>query len=217
MTDRTPNPRGKTEEAARAANRLPPGQSLTRIFPVLHVGLAPQVDLADWRFRVWGEVEEERSWNWDEFDQLPQTTVTLDLHCVTRWSMLDTTWEGVSLGMLVEEGYINPKSTAQHVIQHCEQGYTTNTPIDMALSKNMLMATKYNGSALDIEHGYPLRMVIGALPDRLDEKTAYLWKGGKWLRGLEFLSQDRLGFWEQGGYHNVADPWREERFAWASK
>lgn len=216
MNDRIRNPRQKIEEAARAANRLPPGQSLTRKFPVLHVGSVPQVDLSEWQFRIWGEVEEERTWSWEEFNQLPQTTTTLDLHCVTRWSMLDTIWEGVSLGTLVEQGFVKPKATAQYVVQYCEQGYTTNTPLDLALSENMLMALKYDGQVLDLEHGYPLRMVIGALPAQLDNKTSYLWKGGKWLRGLEFTSQDQLGFWEQGGYHNVADPWREQRFSWAS-
>ena len=206
-------PRQKREQAIRAAKRLPPGQSLTRRFPVLHIGSVPKTDLAAWSFRVWGEVEEERSWTWQAFNQLPRTQLTLDLHCVTRWSMFDTVWEGVSLRTLVEEGFIQLKPEAQYVIQHCEQGYTTNTTLALALSDNMLLATHYDGKPLDPDHGYPLRMVIGVTPHDLARDTAYLWKGGKWLRGLEFVAEDRLGFWEEAGYHNVADPWQEQRFA----
>ena len=213
MANRILTPRERQEQAARTQSRLPPGQSLTRKFPVLHFGSVPQVDLAEWRFRVWGELDEEQTWSWEEFNRLPRSKVTYDLHCVTRWSMLDTLWEGVSLGALVEQGLIKPTSKARYVVQHCEEGYTTNTPLDLALSNNMLMATHYDGKALDLEHGYPLRMVIGALPGELDSQTAYLWKGGKWLRGLEFVAEDRLGFWERAGYHNVADPWQEQRFA----
>lgn len=205
--------RQRNEERLRTANRLPPGQSLTRKFPVLHHGGTPRPDLANWSFRVWGDVEEAREWTWDEFSQLPRTRVTLDLHCVTRWSKFDTEWEGVSLKSLVVNGIVRPKPAAKYVIQHCEQDYTTNTPLALALSDNMLMATHFDGKPLDVEHGYPLRMVIGVLPDRLDNTTAYLWKGGKWLRGLELVSEDRLGFWERAGYHNEADPWREQRLA----
>lgn len=206
-------PRQKQEETLRNSRRLPPGQSLTQRFPVLHYGSVPQVNLAQWDFQVFGEVEETKSWNWTEFNRLPRTKVTLDLHCVTRWSKFDTVWEGVSVKMLVEQGFIKPKPSAQFVIQHCEQGYTTNTPIDLLLSDNMLMATHYDGKPLDGDHGWPLRMVIGALPGQLANKTAYLWKGGKWLRGLEFATQDRLGFWERLGYNNEADPWREQRYS----
>jgi len=135
------------------------------------------------------------------------------LHCVTRWSKFDTLWEGVSVKTLVEQGIIKPKPPARFVIQHCEHGYTTNTPIDLILSDNMLMATHYNNLPLDLDHGYPLRMVIGVNRADPDETTAYLWKGGKWLRGLEFVREDRPGFWELRGYSNTADPWTEDRFA----
>lgn len=207
------NPRKTQEDALRAANRLPPGQSLTRKFPVLHIGTVPQTDLTTWDFRIWGEVEQPRSWNWAEFNQLPRTQLTLDLHCVTQWSMFDTVWEGVSLRTLVEQEFIRLKTTARYVIQHCEQGYTTNTTLELALSDNMLLATHYDGRPLEPDHGFPLRMVIGAAPGRLTDRTAYLWKGGKWLRGLEITAEDRPGFWERAGYHNDADPWREQRFA----
>ena len=206
------NPRKEQEDALRAMHRLPPGQALTQKFPVLHYGPIPRVDFATWTFRVFGEVEQEKVWNWEMFNQLPKTQVTLDLHCVTRWSKFDTLWEGVAVKTLVAQGIIQPKPTAKFVIQHCEYGYTTNTPLDLLLSDNMLMATHYGGKPLDPEHGYPLRMVIGVNTEHRSEKTAYLWKGGKWLRGLEFVSQDRLGFWEQNGYHNEADPWREQRY-----
>ncbi|MEZ4713713.1 MAG: sulfite oxidase-like oxidoreductase [Caldilineaceae bacterium] len=212
MLNRILTPRQQREEALRAGNRLPPGQSLTQKFPVLHFGSVPKVNLDTWTFRIFGEIEQERTWSWPEFNQLPRTQLMLDLHCVTRWSKFDTLWEGVSLKTLVEQGFIKPKPTAKFVIQHCEQGYTTNTPLALALSNNMLMATHYDGQPLDADHGYPLRMVIGATPGQVSDKTAYLWKGGKWLRGLEFSAQDKPGFWERAGYHNEADPWREQRF-----
>ena len=206
------NPRKEQEDALRAMHRLPPGQALTQKFPVLHYGPIPRMDFATWTFRVFGEVEQEKVWNWETFNQLPKTQVMLDLHCVTRWSKFDTLWEGVAVKTLVAQGIIQPKPTAKFVIQHCEYGYTTNTPLDLLLSDNMLMATHYGGKPLDPEHGYPLRMVIGVNAEHRAEKTAYLWKGGKWLRSLEFVSQDQLGFWEQNGYHNEADPWREQRY-----
>lgn len=206
-------PRQQQEETLRSMHRLPPGQALTNKFPVLHYGPVPKTDLATWNFRVFGEVEEEKVWNWTEFNQLPRTRLNLDLHCVTRWSKFDTAWEGVSMKVLVEQGIIKPKPGARFVIQHCEQGYTTNTPIDLLLSDNMLMATHYDNQPLELDHGWPLRMVVGVNSDQRAEKTAYLWKGGKWLRGLEFTTRDRLGFWERLGYHNQADPWQEQRYA----
>lgn len=205
--------RREEEDRVRASNRLPPGQSLTQKFPVLHYGPVPRTNLDTWTFKVFGLVEEEKEWSWQEFNQLPRTRVTLDIHCVTRWSKFDTVWEGVSIKTLVEEGIIALKPEANYVIQHCEYGYTTNTPLDLALSDNMLMATHFNGLPLEPNHGFPLRMVIGTFPDRSEEKSAYFWKGGKWLRGIEFRATDQLGFWERLGYHNEADPWQEQRFS----
>jgi DMSO/TMAO reductase YedYZ molybdopterin-dependent catalytic subunit len=200
------------EERVRQAGRLPPGQSLTQKFPVLHYGPTPRFNPATWDFRVWGEVEEEVRWNWEDFNRLPRTKLVMDIHCVTRWSKFDTEWEGVSLRTLVDEGLIKPKPTAQFVMQHAEYGFTTNLPLDIMLSENFLLATHYQGEPITPDHGYPLRGVVGQLTERDDLTVPYFWKGAKWLRGLEFMRQDRRGFWEQAGYHNRADVWKEERF-----
>ena len=205
--------RREEEERMREEGRLPPGQSLTLKFPVLHYGSVPTFVPDTWEFRIWGEVEEEMTWTWEEFKKLPRTTVRMDIHCVTRWSKFDTTWEGVSIRQLVDEGIIKLTSKAKFVMQHCEYGFTANVPIEVALADNFLMATQVNGKPLSPEHGYPCRGVVGAIQGRKDIKDVYLWKGGKWLRGLEFMEKDRLGFWEQAGYHNEADVWEEQRLA----
>jgi DMSO/TMAO reductase YedYZ molybdopterin-dependent catalytic subunit len=205
--------RRKEEDRLRNEKRLPPGQSLTLKFPVLHYGPVPPFNPAAWDFRAWGEVEQEARWTWDEFNHLPRTRLTLDLHCVTRWSKSDTLWEGVSVRMLVEQGLLRLKPAAQFVMQHAEYGFTVNLPLALVLQDNFLLATHFNGQPIEPEHGYPLRGVVGAIPGRADLQTPYLWKGAKWLRGLEFMSRDRLGFWEQAGYHNNADVWQEQRFA----
>lgn len=207
------NRRGKEADVA-GQKRLPPGQSLTERFPVLHYG--PTVtypSLEEWDLKVFGAVENEITWTWQEFLNLPRTEITMDIHCVTRWSKFDTLWEGVSLKTLIDEGFITPLPEARYVIQHCEYGYTTNLPLDVMLMDNILMATHFNGAPLEPDHGYPLRVVVGSFADRSEDKTAYFWKGGKWLRGLEFRSDDQLGFWERNGYNNEADPWQEQRFS----
>lgn len=206
--------RREAEEQVRSEGRLPPGQSLTNKFPVLHYGPTPRTDLENWDFRVFGLVEEEKVWNWEEFNELPRTKVTMDIHCVTRWSKFDTDWEGVSLKTLVDEGIITPKPEANFVVQHCEQGYTTNLPLDAMLQPNVLIATHFDGEPLPLEHGWPLRVVVGSYADRSEEFNAYFWKGGKWVRGLEFRANDALGFWERNGYHNDADPFKEQRFSY---
>ncbi|MGB2896099.1 MAG: sulfite oxidase-like oxidoreductase [Anaerolineales bacterium] len=200
------------EDKISQEGRLPPGQSLTVKFPILHYGPVPEFDPSTWNFRVWGEVDQELTWTWDEFLELPRTRIKMDIHCVTRWSKFDTEWEGVSLQALVQQEIIKVSSSAKFLLQHCEYGYTTNTPISVAMSDNFLLATHFNGQPITPDHGYPLRGVVGAIPGREDLKDIYLWKGGKWLRGLEFLAEDRLGFWEQAGYHNDADVWDEQRF-----
>jgi DMSO/TMAO reductase YedYZ molybdopterin-dependent catalytic subunit len=158
-------------------------------------------------------VEEPLHLTWDEFNKLPRSQVTMDIHCVTRWSKFDTLWEGVSLQTLIDQGLLKLTPKARFVIEHAEYGYTTNIPLAVALQPNFMMATHFNSEPLSPDHGYPLRGVVGAIPGRNDLTTPYLWKGAKWLRGLEFLNQDQLGFWELGGYNNSADVWKEERFA----
>ena len=194
--DRTP---------AGAADRVPPGQYVTEKFPVLQYGSVPAYeDLQQtWDFRVWGEIEEPKQFSFDEFRSLPTTEVRTDIHCVTRWSKLDTTWEGVSFRTFLE--LIPPlKPTAQYVLAHCEQGYTANVPLDVLMDDDVMLAYRFEGRELDPEHGYPLRLFV---------PKKYFWKSAKWLRGLEFMSEDKLGFWERYGYNNHADPWLEERYS----
>jgi DMSO/TMAO reductase YedYZ molybdopterin-dependent catalytic subunit len=200
------------EERVLKEGRLPPGQSLTNRFPVLHYGPVPRFNPSTWSLRIFGDVVDEVMWNWEEFNKLPRTSVKMDIHCVTRWSKFDTEWEGVSLNTLVDQGLIKLKPSARYLLQHCEYGFTVNIPLKVALAPNFILATHYDGNPLEPDHGYPLRGVVGHVLNA-DYATPYLWKGGKWLRGLEFMAMDRLGFWEQAGYHNEADVWKEERFA----
>jgi DMSO/TMAO reductase YedYZ molybdopterin-dependent catalytic subunit len=200
------------EENVKKEGRLPPGQSLTNKFPVLHYGPVPKFNPATWDFRIWGEVESEIRLNWDEFQRLPRTSMTMDIHCVTRWSKFNTTWEGVLLRTLVDEGFLRVKPSARFVMQHAEYGFTVNLPLEVVLSDNFMLATHYDGAPITPDHGYPLRGIVGNIVGRDDLMVPYFWKGAKWLRGLEFMANDRLGFWEQAGYHNEADVWKEQRF-----
>ena len=204
--------RREDEERIRREGRLPPGQALTQKFPVLHYGPVPDFNAATWNFKVWGEVEETKQWTWAAFNQLPRTRLVMDIHCVTRWSKFDTEWEGVSVRTLVEQGLIKLLPTAKYVIQHAEFGFTANLPLEVVLADNFLMATHFNSEPITPDHGFPLRGVVGYIPGREDLMTPYFWKGAKWLRGLEFTAHDRPGFWEQAGYHNEADAWKEQRF-----
>ena len=205
--------RRKEEERIRREKRLPPGQALTLKFPVLHYGPVPPFNPATWDFRIWGEVEQEKRWTWEQFNQLPRSKVVMDLHCVTRWSKADTLWEGVAVRTLVEQGLVKIKPEGQFVMEHAEYGFTVNLPLSVVLQDNFLMATHYDGKPLSPDHGFPLRGVVGAIPGRNELESPYLWKGAKWLRGLEIMSRDRLGFWEKAGYSNSADVWKEERFS----
>jgi DMSO/TMAO reductase YedYZ molybdopterin-dependent catalytic subunit len=204
--------RKEDEERIRREGRLPPGQSLTQKFPVLHYGPVPVFNPAVWTFNVWGELEENRQWTWAEFNLLPRTRLVMDIHCVTRWSKFDTAWEGVSVRTLVDQGIIKLRPTVKFVIQHAEFGFTANLPLEVVLADNFLLATHFNGEPLSPDHGFPLRGVVGYIPGREDLMTPYFWKGAKWLRGLEFTAHDQPGFWEQAGYHNEGDAWKEQRF-----
>ena len=204
--------RRKEEERVRKEGRLPPGQSLTLKFPVLHYGPVPPFNPATWDLRVYGEVEQEKRWTWDEFNKLPRTKMVMDIHCVTKWSKFDTLWEGVSVKTLVDQGLIKIKPSARYVMQHAEYGFTVNLPLEVVLQDNFLLATHYDGKPIDPDHGYPLRGVVGFIPTAETLETPYFWKGAKWLRSLEFMTTDRRGFWEQAGYHNRADVWKEERY-----
>jgi DMSO/TMAO reductase YedYZ molybdopterin-dependent catalytic subunit len=188
-------------EAGYDPARLPPGQYLTRKWPVLHAGDVPEVDLARWTLRVFGEVERPLELTWDEFQRLPRTACTQDIHCVTRWSRFDVRFEGVHWRELA--ALARPKATARFVVAHAEQGFTANVPLASLEHELALLATHGDGEPLTPEHGWPLRLVV---PGK------YFWKSAKWLRGLELVADDRPGFWERYGYHNDADPWQEQRY-----
>jgi DMSO/TMAO reductase YedYZ molybdopterin-dependent catalytic subunit len=192
----------KVLEAGYDPARLPPGQKLTDKWPVLHAGSVPSTDLATWTFEVSGEVENPVTLSWDELNALPHHRTTQDIHCVTRWSKFDVSFEGVHWREL--EALVRPKPSARYAIAHAEQGFTANVPISFLREDNALLATHANGEPLEPEHGWPLRLVI---PGK------YFWKSAKWLRGIELTAADRPGFWESYGYHNDADPFEEQRYA----
>jgi DMSO/TMAO reductase YedYZ molybdopterin-dependent catalytic subunit len=162
----------------------------------------PTVDLATWDFRVWGQVDEPLRLTWEEFSQLPTAEVTQDIHCVTRWSRFDATFSGVPWGEVRK--LLSQRPSARYAIAHAEQGFTTNLPSRLLEHEGALLATHADGAPLTPEHGWPLRLVV---PGR------YFWKSAKWLRGIELSAVDKPGFWENYGYHNRADPWKEERYA----
>jgi DMSO/TMAO reductase YedYZ molybdopterin-dependent catalytic subunit len=198
--------RGKAEqklvERGLDPARLPPGQYLTEKWPVLHAGSVPQTDLATWDFKVFGEVDEPVTLTYEELTALPQTDITADIHCVTRWSRFDTSFKGVHWRELKK--LVRPKPSARFVLAHAEQGFTSNLPLEALEEDDALIAWEADGEPLEPEHGWPLRLVV---PSR------YFWKSAKWLRGLELLAADQPGFWERYGYHNDADYWKEERYS----
>jgi len=197
--------RGKAErkviELGYDPARLPPGQYLTEKWPVLHAGSVPHTDLSAWDFRVWGEVDEPLVLTWEELSELPTVEVTQDIHCVTRWSRFDTTFRGVPWSAIRER--IGQRPSARFAIAHAEQDFTANVPVSFLEAEGAMLATHADGEPLTLEHGWPLRLVI---PGK------YFWKSAKWLRGIELSATDRPGFWERYGYHNDADPFREQRY-----
>ena len=190
----------RRETPAAPSDRVPPGQYVTPGFPVLSAGPTPRIGLHDWRFEVTGGVDEPRSWSWKEFLALPAEEVSVDIHCVTKWSKLDTRWKGVPVATLLE----GVRTSAPYVMVHSYGGYTTNLPLaDLAAGKAWV-AYEYDGEPLEPEHGGPARLVVPHL---------YFWKSAKWVRAIELRESDALGFWEGYGYHAYGDPWREQRYA----
>ena len=191
--------RGRRETSEVAA-RLPPGQYLERGFPVLSAGPTPHTPLDRWDFSILGSVERPKRWTWDELRALPHESVTTDIHCVTKWSKLDTHWEGVSVDTLL--GQVD--SEADYVIAFCDGGYTTNLPRDHVTDGKAWIAYAYEDEPIAPEHGGPARLLVPHL---------YFWKSAKWVRGLRLVGEDEPGFWETMGYHNLGDPWKEQRYA----
>jgi DMSO/TMAO reductase YedYZ molybdopterin-dependent catalytic subunit len=196
-------PRQPSEREKAQADRVPPGQYVTEKWPVLHYGGVPRVDLATWDFKLTGLVEEPLTLTMAQVQALPRKTVVSDVHCVTRWSLFDSSWEGVPVAEVMKLVTLKPEAT--HVMVHAEAGYTTNLSLaDFLREENMLVDTR-NGEKISAEHGAPLRLFVPHL---------YFWKSAKWVRGFEFMAGDRPGFWEQFGYHMRGDPWTEERYGW---
>jgi DMSO/TMAO reductase YedYZ molybdopterin-dependent catalytic subunit len=187
-------------DADGGGGRIPPGQYRTDDFPVLSAGPTPHTALEEWTFAIVNETGEEAArWSWDEFQALPSETVTVDIHCVTKWSKLDTTWEGVSVDTLLE----GVETDAAYVTAFSDGGYTTNLPLEDVTDGKAWVAYGYDGEPLDPEHGGPARTLVPHL---------YFWKSAKWVRGLRLMDEDEPGFWESLGYHLYGDPWREQRY-----
>jgi DMSO/TMAO reductase YedYZ molybdopterin-dependent catalytic subunit len=189
--------------AAVRSDRLPPGQHLVSDFPVLSAGPTPRVDLAAWSFALAFANEVLAQWTWREFQALPQTDVTVDIHCVTSWSKFDTTWRGVTIdALLAAAGLTEPP--APFAMIHCDGGYATNVPVEDLVAGKAMIATRYRGEPIAAEHGGPARLLVPHL---------YFWKSAKWARRIEFIKQDTPGFWESLGYHMYGDPFKEQRYA----
>jgi DMSO/TMAO reductase YedYZ molybdopterin-dependent catalytic subunit len=180
-------------------SRLPPGQYETRDFPVLSAGPTPHRSLEEWTFDIVGAVAQPHSWTWAEFQELPTETVTVDIHCVTKWSKFDTTWTGVNIDRLLE----GLELSGDYVLPYSDGGYTTNVPLADVTGGKAWIAYEYGGEPLDPEHGGPARLLVPHL---------YFWKSAKWVRGLKISASDEPGFWERYGYHNYGDPWKEQRY-----
>lgn len=188
--------------STKMKNRVPPGQTITENLPVLHYGAVPKIDVSKWKFTISGLVEKERRLSYKDFMSLPKVKVLSDVHCVTGWSVLDNLWEGVSTGVIPKLVKLLPK--AKFVVVHSVGGFTTNLSLGDFFEQDVLFAVKHNGKPLKPEHGYPVRLVVPRL---------YFWKSAKWVVGVEFVAEDRPGFWETRGYHNRGDPWKEERYS----
>ena len=190
------------KRAPAGEERLPPGQHLVRDWPVLDLGMQPQVSLDQWELRVFGLVEEQSTFDWAGLMALPQRTETTDMHCVTTWSRYDNHWEGVATRDLLAA--VGPKPEARFVVLHGYDGYTTNLPLEDFAAPDAMIVHRWNGQALSVEHGGPVRVIVPHL---------YLWKSAKWLQRIELIGADRAGYWEERGYHDRGDPWVEERYS----
>ena len=179
--------------------RVPPGQYVTRDFPVLSAGPTPHTPRTEWDFTIRGLIDQPLSWTWEELLALPSETITVDIHCVTKWSKLDTIWRGVSLDTLLD----GVQTGAEYVLAVCDGGYTTNLPLEDLTGGKAWIAYEYGGKPLERVHGGPARLLVPHL---------YFWKSAKWVRGLELRAEDEPGFWEYYGYHNYGDPWKEQRY-----
>jgi DMSO/TMAO reductase YedYZ molybdopterin-dependent catalytic subunit len=189
----------KTKESN---DRVPPGQTLTQGFPVLHYGSVPYYnDMSKWDLKIFGLVEEEVSIPYKDFIKLPRKEFNNDIHCVTTWSKLDNVWEGIAVSEIMNLVKVKPE--AQYVMLHAEEGWNTNLPIADFLQETSFLGIRHNGQLLTPEHGAPVRMVVPHL---------YFWKSAKWLRGIEFMAKDKPGFWERNGYSMYGDPWKEQRY-----
>jgi len=193
--------RASLERLGIDPDRLPPGQYHTERFPVLQAGSIPDVDLSTWDFVIDGLVQDRVTWRWADIERMPSTSTTVDIHCVTKWSKFDTTWEGVSVSDVWD--HIDPKPKATHVLIHAYHGFTANLPIEDFLRPSNLFAHTYEGEPLELAHGYPLRLVVPHL---------YFWKSVKWVRGFTLMDADAPGFWERNGYHMYGDPFEEQRY-----
>ena len=183
-------------------NRLPPGQRLVENWPVLDLGVTPRLTPENWSLLVDGLVEQPLRWKWQDFSNQPMSDLTSDIHCVTTWSRYDNRWRGLPTRSLLE--MVRPKAQARFVLCYGFDGYTTNLPLELFAAEDSLLATHWQGEPLTLDHGGPVRVVVPQL---------YFWKSAKWLQRIEFLDEDQLGYWETRGYHNDANPWREERYS----
>ncbi|PPA69864.1 sulfite oxidase-like oxidoreductase [Jeotgalibacillus proteolyticus] len=184
--------------------RLPPGQTLTEKFPILHEGEVPEYDLTKWELSIFGEGIKSRSFTYEELMRMPQSTIVKDIHCVTRWSKFDNEFKGIKFLDFLKEAAIEIPPSATHIMIYGDHDYDTNLPIEDLLRDDILLAHSYEGKPLTPKHGWPLRLIVPHL---------YFWKSVKWLRGFEFMSKDRNGFWEKNGFHHYGDVFKEERFS----
>lgn len=192
---------GRRSGSDGLGDRLPPGQFLESGFPVLSAGPTPRIRTEDWSFTLKDGIRPVKSWTWDEFNALPQSKMTRDIHCVTTWSKFDTAWEGVLVDDILGDAYVEPPTG--FTLAHSYDGYTTNVPTADLVGGRAMVALRYEGQPINADHGGPARLLVPHL---------YFWKSAKWINGLQFTKKDELGFWELRGYHRYGDPWREQRY-----